>query len=50
MRQWQFDDAYHWEGFPPEMPENPPDSPNPSKTWKLPLVREPFKKENNKTC
>ena len=45
MRQSQFDDAYYWEGFQPEMPEEPPDLSDPSKTWELPPVRKPSKKE-----
>lgn len=45
MRQKQFDDAYYWKGFPPDMPEVPP---NPSKTWKLPPVREPSEEQKQK--
>ncbi|MCY4034627.1 MAG: pentapeptide repeat-containing protein [Hyphomicrobiales bacterium] len=45
MRQTQFDDGYYWEGFPPEMPDNPPDLSCPSKTWKLPPARKPSEKE-----
>lgn len=45
MRQTQLDDAYYWEGFPPEMPEDPPDLSDTSKIWELPPVRKPSKKE-----
>ena len=42
MKQKQFDGAYYWKGFPPDMPEIPPDR---SETWKLPPVREPSEEQ-----